>query len=135
MTWYYYNTENEISSEDTEGYYGFVYLITENKTGKKYIGRKYFTKSKTKQVKGKKKKIRVASDWEDYYGSNKDLLQEIEEKGKESFTREILYLCKTRSETNYFETFEIFTRHALLKDNYWNQWVSCRIRKNHVMKP
>lgn len=135
MAWYFQNTTNEVSPEDTEGFYGFVYCITENATGKKYIGRKYFTKAKTKQVKGKKKKLRVASDWEEYYGSNKDLLQEIKLKGKESFTREILHLCKTRSETNYFETWEIFNRHALLSDNYWNQWVSCRIRKDHLIKP
>jgi hypothetical protein len=68
----------------------------------------------------------------DYYGSNKELIQEIENKGKESFTREILHLCKTRSETNYYETWEIFSRHALLSDNYWNAWVACKIRKDHL---
>lgn len=132
MTWYFHETKEEVTPEKIEGYYGFVYCITEKETGKKYIGRKYFTKSKTKQVKGKKKKIRVESDWIDYYGSNKELLEEIEKKGKESFIREILRLCKTRSETNYFETWEIFNRHALLSEQYYNSWCTCKIHKAHV---
>jgi hypothetical protein len=132
MTWYFQNTTNEINPEEVEDYYGFVYSITEISTGKKYIGRKYLTKAKTKQVKGKRKRIRVKSDWEEYYGSNVELLKEIEIKGKNAFVREILHLCKTRSETNYYETYEIFVRHALLSENYWNQWVACKIRKDHL---
>ncbi len=76
MTWYYYNTPTEITSDQTDGYFGFVYLITHIKTGQKYVGKKFFTKSKTKQVKGKKKKIRVASDWETYWGSNTKLQED-----------------------------------------------------------
>jgi hypothetical protein len=132
MTWYFHTTNEEVTPEKIESYYGFVYCITEISTGKKYIGRKYFTKAKTRQVKGKKKKTRVSSDWEEYYGSNKELLQEVATKGKEAFTREILHLCKSRSECSYYETWEIFTRHALLSDNYYNSWVSCRIRKDHL---
>jgi hypothetical protein len=132
MTWYFQHTAAEVTPEDVEGYYGFVYLITELATGRKYIGRKYLTKAKTKQVKGKKKRTRVKSDWEDYYGSNAELLKEIEVKGKDAFVREIIHLCKTRSETNYYETYEIFARHALLSDTYRNQWVACKIRKDHL---
>lgn len=134
MTWYFNATNEEVTPDKIEGYYGFVYCITEISTGKKYIGRKYFTKSKIKQVQGKKKKLRISSDWENYYGSNKELLQDILTKGKESFTREILHLCKTRSETNYYETWEIFSRHALLNESYYNQWVSCKITKKHLLK-
>jgi hypothetical protein len=129
MTW----THNgvEFTSELAEGYFGFVYLITHTLTGRMYVGKKFFTKSKTKQVKGKKKKIRVESDWADYYGSNEQLLNEV--KGKESeYTREILHLCKSRSECAYWETWQIFNRHALLSEQYYNQWVSCKIRKNHL---
>jgi hypothetical protein len=132
MTWYFQYTNEEVTTESIDGYYGFVYCITEIATGKKYIGRKYFTKSKTKQIKGKKKRTRVESDWLDYYGSNKELIVEVENKGKDAFMREILHLCKTRSETSYWETWEIFSRHALLSDNYYNAWVSCRIRKDHL---
>ena len=132
MTWYFHNTPVEFTETDAEGYFGFVYLITHNITGRKYIGKKFFTKSKTKQVKGKRKKTRVKSDWEDYYGSNKELQDEIANNGKEQYTREILHLCKTRSACSYYETYEIFCRHALLNDSYYNSWVSCRIRKDHL---
>ena len=130
--WLYHNTIEQFKEEDIQDHYGFVYLITHIKTGRKYIGKKFFTKSKTKQVKGKKKKTRVKSDWEDYYGSNKELQDEIANNGKEQYTREILHLCKTRSECSYYETYEIFCRHALLNDGYYNAWVSCRIRKDHL---
>jgi hypothetical protein len=132
MTWFFQHTAAEVVPEDLDGYYGFVYIITELETGKKYIGRKYLTKSKTKQVKGKRKRTRVKSDWEDYYGSNAELLNRIKENGKEGYIREIIHLCKTRSETSYWETWEIFNRHALLNDGYYNAWVTCKIRKDHL---
>ena len=132
MTWYFHNTPIEFTENDIKDHFGFVYLITHNQSGRKYIGKKFFTKSKTKQVKGKKKKTRVKSDWEDYYGSNKELLDEIKTNGKDNYTREILHLCSSRSECQYYETYEIFCRHALLSDNYYNAWVSCRIRKDHL---
>ena len=133
MTWYFHNTPIEFTENDVKDHFGFVYLITHNQSGRKYIGKKFFTKSKTKQVKGKKKKTRVKSDWEDYYGSNKELLDEIKINGKDNYTREVLHLCRTRSECQYFETYEIFCRHALLSDSYYNQWCSCRIRKAHLI--
>jgi len=135
MTWYIYNTPTEITSEQTVGYFGFVYLITHIKTGQKYVGKKFFTKSKTKQVKGKKKKIRVASDWETYWGSNIKLQEDVKLNGEEEYTREVLHLCKNRSECSYWETYEIFNRHALMSESYYNEWVSCRIRKAHLIKP
>jgi uncharacterized protein YycO len=64
-------------------YLGFVYKITNLKTGRMYIGKKLGFFSKTKQVKGKKKKYKVDSDWRDYYGSNDQLLKDVEELGKE----------------------------------------------------
>lgn len=101
MQWLYENKELE---EIPEGYYGFIYEITNNLNGRKYLGRKFFTKSHTKQVKGKRKKSRVESDWKDYYGSSQELLDDIEKYGKENFTRRIVRLCKTLGETKYQET-------------------------------
>jgi hypothetical protein len=132
MTWYFHNTPSEFTEEDIKDNFGFVYLITHNPTGRKYIGKKFFTKAATRQVKGKRKKIRKSSDWEMYWGSNKKLQEEVKENGSENYTREILHLCKTRSECAYWETFEIFSRHALLNDGYYNEWVSCKIRKDHL---
>ncbi len=133
MTWYFQNTADEFTEDMIGDAFGMVYLITHIKTGKRYIGKKFFTKSKTKQVKGKKKRTRVKSDWETYYGSNKVLQEEVKQNGPDQYTREILHLCKTRSECSYWENWEIFHRHALLSENYYNQWCSCRIRKDHLL--
>ena len=135
MTWYFQNTADEFTEDMIGDAFGMVYLITHIKTGKRYIGKKFFTKSKTKQVKGKKKRTRVKSDWETYYGSNKVLQEEVKQNGSDQYVREILHLCKTRSECSYWENWEIFHRHALLSENYYNEWTSCRIRKDHLMKP
>lgn len=128
MTWYY----DGVPFDDDGTSFGFVYLIENLITGKKYIGRKYFSKAGYKQVNGKRKKIRKASDWETYYGSNETLKREVTELGAHNFRRTILYLCKSRSECSYFETREIFTRDALLSENYYNDWVSAKIRKAHL---
>ena len=135
MTWYYHNTPTEFTEDDIGDAFGFVYIITHNKTGQKYIDKKFFTKAKTKQVKGKKKRSRVKSDWESYWGSNKKLQEEVKKNGPSEYTREVLHLCKTRSECSYWESWEIFTRHALLNESYYNEWISCRIRKDHLIKP
>lgn len=126
----------EFTEEHVGEYFGIVYLITNLQNNRKYVGKKFFTKASRKQVSGKKKKIRVKSDWEEYWGSNKVIKEDVQKAGKKHFTREILHLCKTRSELSYFETYEIFTRDALVTHEYYNDWVTCRIRKdNLISKP
>lgn len=131
MSEWLYNGQ-PFDSELADGYYGFIYIITSKVDGKKYIGRKYLTKAATKQVNGKKKKIRKESDWQTYWSSSVLLKEQVKQLGEENFTREILYLCKTRSECNYMETREIFIRNCLLSDEYINNWVSAKIHKAHV---
>jgi hypothetical protein len=135
MSWFFHNTTDEFTEDMIGDAFGMVYLITHIKTGKKYVGKKFFTKSKTRQVKGKKKRTRVKSDWETYYGSNKALQEEVKQNGPDQYVREILHLCKSRSECSYWESWEIFTRHALMHESYYNEWISCRIRKDHLVKP
>ena len=128
MTWYYDGVPYEYDGVS----YGFVYLIENLSTGRKYIGRKYFTCAGYRQINGKKKKIRKPSDWQDYYGSNDTLKREVVETGKDNYRRIILHLCKSKSECAYFETYEIMSRHALLSENYYNDWVTAKIRKDHL---
>lgn len=97
-----YNGE-ELIDDIANQYYGFVYCIENTISGKKYIGRKYFTKAGSKQVKGKRKKVRKDSGWKEYWGSSQKLLDEITKLGEHSFKRTILRLCKTRGECNYWE--------------------------------
>jgi len=117
---------------DAGDYYGMVYMITNMLTGKRYLGRKYFTKAKIQQkTKTKrKKKLRVTSNWETYYGSNAELLEDVKQHGPDWFRREILHLCTTRGETNYYEVHEIFAHGALLSDQYYNKWVSLKLHKS-----
>lgn len=128
MGWLYEGKEFQYTDE----YYGFIYLIENKLNGRKYIGRKYLTKAATKTVKGKKKKIRVESDWADYYGSSPALKADVETYGKENFDRTILRLCKSRGECNYWECKYIFDTDAILDGNYYNAWVSVKVQSSHV---
>jgi hypothetical protein len=128
-TWLY---KDEIFTEDMIGdNYGFVYQITDP-NGKKYIGKKFFYSSKTKQVKGKKKKIKVFSDWKTYFGSNEELKKEIAKHGEHMFARHIIHLCKSKGECGYLEAKEQFTKGVLESDNYYNTWIMVRVRKSHI---
>ena len=119
--------------EDVGNSYGFVYEIVNLTTNRRYIGKKFFTKAGTRQIKGKKKKVRLSSGWENYWSSSDELKADVKTLGDDNFTRTILYLCKSRSECSYRETKEIFIRDSLLTDDYYNKWVSCKIHKAHVI--
>jgi len=120
MTWLY---DGNKFGELPEQFYGFVYLITNNTTGKKYIGKKLFYSQKQRQVKGKKKKYKVESDWKDYYGSNEELIKDVELLGRDSFTRKIVRLCKTKGECSYFEAKYQFEYDVLLNpDLFYNTY-------------
>lgn len=114
--------------------FGFVYCITNLLTGKKYIGKKLFTKAKTKTLKGKKKKTRVESDWKDYYGSNKTLNEDVETLGPDHFKREILKLCDSRGECNYWEAKYQFDFGVLLDEMYYNDHIWVRVHRSHLKK-
>jgi antitoxin component YwqK of YwqJK toxin-antitoxin module len=112
--------------------YGFVYMITNLSNGKKYIGKKFFYSSKTKQVKGKKKKHKVASNWQTYYGSSDILQKDVIMYGQENFKREIIHLCLNKGVCGYLEAKEQFVNNVLESDEYYNTWIMCRVRKSHI---
>ena len=121
--------KDEIIEDIPEGYVGMVYMITNIATNKKYIGKKIFHFTKTKQVKGKKKRSKVESDWKDYYGSNKELNEHVELFGVNNFKREILYLCLNKSQMSYLELREQIDRRVLETEEYYNEWISAKVRK------
>jgi len=138
MTWLYQNTPIETLPEDCVG---FVYLITCNPTGRKYIGKKLAKFSKTTyktvtQKNGikKRKKIRskIDSDWREYYGSSPELTADVITLGTENFTREILYYCGSKSECSYIEAREQFNHRVLESDDYYNGQIVCRIHGSHI---
>lgn len=130
LNWIYDNKDftEELIGEN----YGFVYRITNTITGKMYIGKKFFYSSKTKQVKGKKKRFKIQSDWQTYYGSNEELKKDVIIHGHEKFKREILHLCVSKGECGYLEAKEQFVNSVLESDNYYNTWIMVRVRKSHI---
>jgi hypothetical protein len=131
MNWTYNGAP--ITEEIIGDSYGFVYVIRNKTDGRRYVGRKYFTKAGYKTVKGKRKKIRISSGWENYYGSNKVLLEDVKQLGEDNFERMIIRLCRNRSECSYYETHYIFQFGALLSDRWYNEWCTCKISKKHLM--
>jgi hypothetical protein len=98
-------------SDDIGDYFGFVYLITNKSNGRQYIGRKYFW-SFRKPI-GKKRRIKIESDWKKYYGSCPELKEDVKKYGKETFSREILSIHKTKGLCNYEETKQLFLNNVL----------------------
>lgn len=130
--WYY---NDEEFNDTPEEYQGFVYQITEIDTGKKYIGKKNFWKPKTLPKNSKRSRrvrTRVESDWRTYFGSNKEVQSLVEEKGIDNYERIILRLCKTKGEMSYYEAKEQFDRNVLFSDEYYNEFIGCKIHSRHV---
>jgi hypothetical protein len=130
INWIY--EDKDFSEEQIEDNYGFVYVITNLQTGKKYIGKKFFYSLKTKVIKGKKKRQKLSSDWKTYFGSNTELQNDVKLLGQSMFKREIIYLCKTKGECGYMEAKEQFQKCVLESNEYYNTWIMVRVRKNHL---
>ena len=140
MTWTYQSSPVLELPEDCVG---FVYLITNTVSGRKYIGKKLakFAKTSYKVVKlkngnKKRKKIRskIDSDWQTYYGSNEELNRDVAALGAENFTREILFYCKSKAECSYIEAREQFTHRVLESQDYYNGQISVRVHGSHIKK-
>ena len=134
MTWFYNNEIFDPTEEFLDDYVGFVYCITDE-SGKKYIGKKFFwSVRKLPPLKGmKRKRIKKSqSDWMKYYGSNEELKLLVETNGPESYNREILRLCETKGQCSYYETKEQFDREVLLSNNYYNEFIGCKIHSKHL---
>jgi len=140
MTWTYQGSPVLELPEDCAG---FVYLITNRVSGRKYIGKKLakFSKTSYKVVKlkngtKKKKKIRskIDSDWQTYYGSNDELNRDVAALGADQFTREIMYYCRSKAECSYIEAREQFTHRVLESQDYYNGQISVRVHGSHIKK-
>jgi len=124
-----------------EGTYGFIYETLHKPTQKKYIGKKvlYFERNKRlgkraleqlrlerkeKGIGGRtplKQKIITESDWEDYYGSHKEILKYVKEGSPLDFERTILCYVPNKKLLTYFECKYLFINEVLEnRDNYIN---------------
>ena len=136
--WTYKGTEVVALPEDC---IGFVYIIVNVLTGKKYIGKKLakFSKTTYKVVKlkngnKKRKKIKskIDSDWQTYFGSNDQLNKDIAELGSDNFTREILFYCNLKAACSYIEAREQFSRRVLESDDWYNGHIQVRVHGSHI---
>lgn len=98
--------------------FGFVYKITHKETGKFYIGKKQLKTNRKKKL-GKKelllievkpgrrpttKQVIAESDWITYWGSSKELNEEIKKQGLDKFERVIIQLAYDSRTLTYYET-------------------------------
>jgi len=107
--WTYQGTT--FTSDDINGFFGYVYRITNLQSGKKYIGRKYFWQKR--KPRGGKRRVTSESDWKKYYGSSDELKADRKLLGDSFFKREILSLHTTLGKVNYAETKELFLNGVL----------------------
>jgi len=113
-------------------YFGFVYKIENLINGMFYFGKKQFSFRRKTKLKSKKySKVKtIKSDWENYWGSSKVLLDDIKIHGKENFKRTIIKLCKTKSEQTYYENYYIYENHNLLNPLCYNKHIGHVYAKN-----
>ena len=112
--------------------FGFIYLIINNITGRKYIGKKQcISRVKRKPLKGKKKNRidHKESDWRVYTSSSNDLNKDIIKYGKENFTFKILRTCDSKWALAYYEIKEQLGEDVLLREDYYNGICNVRIGK------
>lgn len=112
-----------------EGCFGFVYEVISKISNKRYIGRKYFGKTRRiKPLKGRvnKRVIRSESDWKTYTGSCKELNEDILKCGKENFEFNILIMCETKGQVNFAEETLQHKRNVLIDPLYYNSNIGNR---------
>ena len=115
------------------GSIGFIYEICNEIDGRRYIGKKSLVKSKLKKSGSRNKRVFTESDWRDYYGSNKELLADIDYYGAVNFTREILKWCISKGDMNYYELkYQIQYEVLEHPERYYNSYIGGRINRNHL---
>ena len=123
--WIYKGT---VLNEIPEGVEGFVYRITNLVSGNKYIGRKYFYRTKRKKIPNSTRSriTKKSSDWRVYTGSNKKLSSDIEQLGADKFRFEVLAFGYTKGQVNFLEE-NIQHRLGVLTDaSYYNDSIGSR---------
>ena len=136
MTPWLYNGQPVDEIDDK--FAAFVYLITNIATGRRYVGLKLTKFAKTRQVKGKKKRFKVDSDWREYWSSSAEVQADVDRLGPANFRREILYFCELKAHANYLEAREQMDHRVLENpDKWYNGIVNCRVSRNHIknLKP
>jgi len=128
-------TESDYDKIKLEGFMGFIYIIREINSEMKYIGKKQFIRPKILPItKTRKRRVRtlVESDWREYYSSSPTIMENVSSGNRGAYTREILTFGKSKGDLSYLEAKEQFARDVLIRDDYLNGIINCKIHKTHV---
>jgi hypothetical protein len=128
MVWLY---ENKPLLTPPPNSHSFIYLITNLKDNKKYIGKKCFYSFTSAKVEGKirRKKSIKESNWKNYFGSCVPLKEDVKRLGVDNFKREILHICYNKAQATYYEAHYQFQYGVLLSDDWYNNWIDCTVNK------
>lgn len=127
---------NNITNDDINEQFGFVYLIRNKKTSEWYVGKKQMSCVRylppLKGYKRRRKKIK-ATDWKTYKGSSDYILNDIQKLGEDNFEFTIVYFCNSKSELAYIESYLQMYYHVLLDHNCYNRIVKMTLGKNTII--
>jgi len=114
--WVYKNGTYSSVEDFPTNCFGFIYLITNKKTGTFYIGKKYLYHNVKRKLSKKDKAliegtgrkptyeiIQKESDWKTYWGSSKQLHEDLQKQGPEDFNRTILDFAFNKKQLTYLE--------------------------------
>lgn len=140
-TWWYEGKIITDISDMPDNTYGFIYEVLHKPTDRKYLGKKvlFFERNvrigkretealkeerKAKGIGGRvpaKKKVIKESDWKDYYGSHKDIVELIKQGKQFEFERKILTFVPNKKLLTYYECKYLFIKEVLEeRNNYIN---------------
>jgi len=127
---------------------GFVYKITNIQTGKFYIGRKsLYSNTKKRLTKAEKalqtgpgrkptsKRVIAESNWINYWGSNKTILQEIKDSGTTNFKKEIIKFCYNKKQLTYWELHYQCINEVLLREDCYNDNILAKFFRKDLVIP
>lgn len=140
--WMYDNEEITSIEQVPEGAMGFVYLLINLETGRRYIGKKYlYSERKTKL--GKKevaalenkrlkkwKMVKKESEWLNYTSSSEEIKKEIAEGVQ--FSKIILQWTYSKMETYYLEVKLQFKNDVLESDEWYNKNIASKWFKGNI---
>lgn len=110
--------------------FGFIYLITNLRDKKYYIGCKMIEKTiKRKPLKGKTKRRieKTSSNWREYTGSSTELNADIDKLGKNQFKFQIIDFAFSKSELKFKELLYQIVNNALFRDDFYNGIINVRL--------
>lgn len=121
--------QNKVINNPPENAFGFVYLITNNVTGQRYIGRKYLEQTRRKPPKKgnvNRRIIRSESNWREYTGSCIPLNEDIKKLGKDNFKFEIVAFGYTKGQVNFLEEVVQIKKNVLTDSSYYNDAIGAK---------